>query len=203
MHRGVDASFNILIRFSFSITYPAISSFVSMHADADKQGLVQGMITGVRGLCNGLGPAMFGLIFSLFHVDLNEKVSDNGSSSAVHRQPTPDLTLFNQSLAGGDGHDEFVAHIIPGPPFVFGALLVIVAPLVAAFIPDIVVSSGTGNNPSSGSLLGTGGSGGNASRRLHHQYHHHHHDDIFKKSDDDLSDGEYTVPLMEKGGNLL
>ena len=44
-----------------------------MHADADKQGLVQGMITGMRGLCNGLGPAMFGLIFSLFHVDLSEK----------------------------------------------------------------------------------------------------------------------------------
>ena len=32
------------------------------------------MITGIRGLCNGLGPAMFGLIFYLFHVDLNEKV---------------------------------------------------------------------------------------------------------------------------------
>jgi hypothetical protein len=48
-----------------------------MHADADKQGLVQGMITGVRGLCNGLGPAMFGLIFSLFHVDLNEKVDSD------------------------------------------------------------------------------------------------------------------------------
>ena len=44
-----------------------------MHASADQQGLVQGMVTGVRGLCNGLGPAMFGLIFSLFHVDLNEK----------------------------------------------------------------------------------------------------------------------------------
>ena len=43
-----------------------------MHADADKQGLVQGMITGMRGLCNGLGPAMFGLIFSLFHIELNE-----------------------------------------------------------------------------------------------------------------------------------
>merc|ERR1719412_340649 len=56
-----------------SITYPAISAFVSMHADADKQGLVQGMITGMRGLCNGLGPAMFGLVFSLFHVDLSEK----------------------------------------------------------------------------------------------------------------------------------
>jgi hypothetical protein len=35
-------------------------------------GLVQGMVTGMRGLCNGLGPAMFGVIFYLFHVDLNE-----------------------------------------------------------------------------------------------------------------------------------
>ncbi|KAL1415666.1 hypothetical protein MTO96_029086 [Rhipicephalus appendiculatus] len=55
-----------------SISYPAISSFVSTHAEADKQGLVQGMITGMRGLCNGLGPAVFGFIFYLFHVDLNE-----------------------------------------------------------------------------------------------------------------------------------
>jgi hypothetical protein len=55
----------------------------------------QGMITGVRGLCNGLGPAMFGLIFSLFHVDLNEKVSDNGSSG-MHRPPTQDVTFANQ-----------------------------------------------------------------------------------------------------------
>jgi hypothetical protein len=30
------------------------------------------MVTGMRGLCNGLGPAMFGIIFYLFHVDLNE-----------------------------------------------------------------------------------------------------------------------------------
>lgn len=29
------------------------------------------MVTGMRGLCNGLGPAMFGLIFYMFHVDLN------------------------------------------------------------------------------------------------------------------------------------
>lgn len=56
-----------------TITYPAISAFVSMQSDADKQGLAQGMVTGMRGLCNGLGPAMFGVIFYLFHVDLNEK----------------------------------------------------------------------------------------------------------------------------------
>lgn len=35
-------------------------------------GVVQGLVTGVRGLCGGLGPAMFGFIFYLFNVNLNE-----------------------------------------------------------------------------------------------------------------------------------
>lgn len=34
--------------------------------------MVQGVVTGVRGLCGGLGPAMFGFIFYLFDVNLNE-----------------------------------------------------------------------------------------------------------------------------------
>ena len=34
------------------------------------------MITGIRGLCNGLGPAMFGFVFYLFDVNVNE-VHDN------------------------------------------------------------------------------------------------------------------------------
>lgn len=77
-----------------SVTYPAISSFISIHSDVDKQGfsylnlfitgrktvtyglfclgVVQGVVTGVRGLCGGLGPAMFGFIFYLFNVNLNE-----------------------------------------------------------------------------------------------------------------------------------
>lgn len=38
-------------------------------------GLAQGMVTGMRGLCNGLGPAVFGIIFYLFHVDLNEELA--------------------------------------------------------------------------------------------------------------------------------
>lgn len=48
-----------------SITYPAISAFVSIKSTPDQQGVVQGMVTGMRGLCNGLGPAMFGIIFYL------------------------------------------------------------------------------------------------------------------------------------------
>ena len=35
-------------------------------------GVAQGVITGIRGLCNGLGPALFGLIFFLFDVHLND-----------------------------------------------------------------------------------------------------------------------------------
>lgn len=34
-------------------------------------GVVQGMITGIRGLCNGLGPALYGFVFFLFNVELN------------------------------------------------------------------------------------------------------------------------------------
>ena len=94
-----------------------------MHADADKQGLVQGMITGMRGLCNGLGPAMFGLIFSLFHVDRSEK------------DPKSEEEVNNTAMEVPPGF-LMVAQIVPGPPFVFGALLVILALMVAAFIPD-------------------------------------------------------------------
>ncbi|XP_049878166.1 hippocampus abundant transcript 1 protein [Pectinophora gossypiella] len=96
-----------------SLTYPAISAYVSVNSRADRQGVVQGMVTGVRGLCNGLGPAMFGVIFYLFHVDLNEE----------------------HATAGRDQEDKYV-RLVPGPPFVLGALLVICALLVAAFLPE-------------------------------------------------------------------
>lgn len=42
------------------------------------------MVTGMRGLCNGLGPAMFGLIFYMFHVDLNDgEITDSTKSTDV------------------------------------------------------------------------------------------------------------------------
>lgn len=70
-----------------SITYPAISAFASTHADPDKQGLAQGMITGMRGLCNGLGPAVFGVIFYLFHVDLNEDEARLNKADGIGLKP--------------------------------------------------------------------------------------------------------------------
>ncbi|XP_012944617.1 hippocampus abundant transcript 1 protein [Aplysia californica] len=106
-----------------SIAYPSISSFVSAHASPDQQGVAQGVVTGIRGLCNGLGPALYGFIFYLFHVDLNEDKMDN---------PTPKVTENTSHLSL---HDSFQS-IVPGPPFAFGAVLVIMALLVAAFMPE-------------------------------------------------------------------
>ncbi|KAH3733187.1 hypothetical protein DPMN_039612 [Dreissena polymorpha] len=77
--------------------------------------------SGIRGLCNGLGPALFGFIFYLFHVDLNE--TTNVDTSKV------------KTLNASASHTHKDS-IIPGPPFAFGTVLVIIAMLVAINIPD-------------------------------------------------------------------
>lgn len=111
-----------------SITYPAISAFVSAHAEADQQGVAQGVVTGIRGLCNGLGPALFGLIFYLFHVDLNDQKED------VVKSDKP-INKSTQILGARPGFSTKES-LIPGPPFAFGTVLVIIALLVAINIPD-------------------------------------------------------------------
>ncbi|KAH0516008.1 Hippocampus abundant transcript 1 protein [Microtus ochrogaster] len=103
-----------------SITFPAVSALVSRTADADQQGVVQGMITGIRGLCNGLGPALYGFIFYIFHVELKE-LPITGSDLGTNTSPQHH---FEQNS------------IIPGPPFLFGACSVLLALLVALFIPE-------------------------------------------------------------------
>lgn len=46
-------------------------------------GVVQGMVTGIRGLCNGLGPALYGFVFYLFHVELNEITEEEPSDKVL------------------------------------------------------------------------------------------------------------------------
>ncbi|XP_060265567.1 hippocampus abundant transcript-like protein 1 isoform X4 [Ovis aries] len=117
-----------------SITFPAVSTLVSQNAESNQQGVAQGIITGIRGLCNGLGPALYGFIFYMFHVELTEL--------------EPELISDNAALQ---------AAVIPGPPFLFGACIVLMSFLVAVFIPEYSKGSGVHNhsNRISGSLAST------------------------------------------------
>uniref|UniRef100_A0A8C5LIT0 Major facilitator superfamily (MFS) profile domain-containing protein n=1 Tax=Leptobrachium leishanense TaxID=445787 RepID=A0A8C5LIT0_9ANUR len=101
-----------------SITFPAVSALISRNTESDQQGVAQGMVTGIRGLCNGLGPALYGFVFFLFHVELGGLVPVPSSDKTTMKDPT----------------DE--GSIIPGPPFLFGACAVLLAFLVALFIPE-------------------------------------------------------------------
>jgi hypothetical protein len=66
-----------------SIGYPAISAYISNQSHADQQGISQGLVTGIRGLCNGIGPALYGFVFWMFGVKLNEiSPITNGNKNA-------------------------------------------------------------------------------------------------------------------------
>jgi len=177
-----------------SITYPAISAFVSMHADADKQGLVQGMITGMRGLCNGLGPAMFGLIFSLFHIELNEP-TESSNAAAAAPPAAANVTLEPSDL---------MSDIVPGPPFVFGALLVILALMVAAFIPDAPSPDrgGSGGVPGATPQPDPDGTPPPLPREKMSRRHYQYTGLQKKKSDEEASsDDEYDPLMLVEGSN--
>lgn len=91
-----------------SLTFPAVSSYLSLYTEAESQGAVQGMMTGMAGLCNGLGPAFFGILFYISDMDLTE----------------------NRFLR----RRFFMDRIIAGP-FIFGAFFVFISILLASLIP--------------------------------------------------------------------
>ncbi|XP_022212705.2 LOW QUALITY PROTEIN: hippocampus abundant transcript 1 protein [Drosophila obscura] len=91
-----------------SMSFAALSAYVSIYCDSASQVVVQDTINGLSSLCNGLGPAVFGLIFYLSDMDLSE-----GPSTNV---------------------DQFQEHTVAAP-FMFGAICVLIAILVAISIP--------------------------------------------------------------------
>lgn len=80
----------------------------------------------MRGLCNGLGPAMFGVIFYIFHVDLNN--NDKKAALAI----ADAAAIRNETINTMEQYTQ----LAPGPPFVFGAFMVVLAIMVAVFIPE-------------------------------------------------------------------
>ncbi len=111
------------------------------------------MVTGIRGLCNGIGPALYGFVFWIFRVSLND-TSNTAAGPATG----------NQSV---DGKVTYAStHLLPGPPFLLGAMLATMAIFVTWMIPSAHSGSSilVQTSSSSASTSNTNaGSGGNAS----------------------------------------
>lgn len=131
------------------LTYPAISAFVSLQTDKELQGTVQGILSGIRGLCQGMGPAFFGFIFYAFNMDLNMDEENTGHIGVGPQFPVPNIRLppfENKIIApvkntSSQAHHERILRmlmntsLVPGPPFLCGALLVFVAILMMLSLP--------------------------------------------------------------------
>ncbi|PIO55734.1 hypothetical protein TELCIR_22879, partial [Teladorsagia circumcincta] len=115
-----------------SITYPSISAFVSILSDKDKQGTVQ-----------GFGPALFGFIFYLFDVDLNVDGEATGAHAVqfplVRIRPAQPqekiLTPTRNDTLWAAERPAFNWQLVPGPPFLAGALLVLLALMFNSALP--------------------------------------------------------------------
>jgi len=135
-----------------SITYAAISAYLSLDTAKDKQGAVQGTLMGARGLCNGLGPAAFGLLFHFFGINiLADDVTGAGSLNAtlsnnatVVKQLSSNLIRLGlNSTAIGEGEEEgmttmaVIVKTLPGIPFLLMATCVLGAIVAALFLENI------------------------------------------------------------------
>ncbi|SPP76838.1 blast:Hippocampus abundant transcript 1 protein [Drosophila guanche] len=98
-----------------SISFPALCAYASIYYDSESQAAVQGMIIGLSSLCNGLGPAVFGITFYL-----SDMVQSDGLPA---------------------NKDNFQQHTVAAP-FMFGAFCVLIAILVAIVMPSGQESKG-------------------------------------------------------------
>lgn len=102
---------SLLLSYFASLLLAYFSSFVRLHHNIisdtsnDKftinfcffQGVVQGIVTGIRGLCNGLGPALYGLIFYIFHFNLTDNNKLNQGTN-LHPSLKPSTTNISSIL---------------------------------------------------------------------------------------------------------
>lgn len=56
------------------------------------------MITGIRGLCNGLGPALYGFVFYLFHVELTDTDGSEKGAKSNMVNPTDEVSMNDKLI---------------------------------------------------------------------------------------------------------
>lgn len=57
------------------------------------------MITGIRGLCNGLGPALYGFVFFLFNVELNTMDPIQGDFNILPLNSPTEVSSHTQTFS--------------------------------------------------------------------------------------------------------
>ena len=74
------------------------------------------MVTGMRGLCNGLGPAVYGFVFNLFNVDITHNVPIVGQYPGGGERGA--LLINDRMLNSSVSHSFNLPEnlLIPGPP---------------------------------------------------------------------------------------
>ncbi|CAF3469170.1 unnamed protein product [Rotaria sp. Silwood1] len=102
----VGLFFQIVQLAAFGIATSNWIMWVSVCAKDNQQGLVQGMVNDVHGLCNGLGPALFGFTFYLLN--------------SINVKPM---------------YSSMLSRDIPGPPSLFGALLATIGLMFSLLLP--------------------------------------------------------------------
>lgn len=93
---GYDVSFPLFPR--RNINSPGYYGLVYYFHLVSFVGVVQGMITGIRGLCNGLGPALYGFVFYLFHVELTDTDGSDKGAKPNMANPTDEVSCDGESF---------------------------------------------------------------------------------------------------------
>lgn len=64
------------------------------------------MITGIRGLCNGLGPALYGFVFYLFHVELSDTDPSEKGGKSNMANPTDEVGMNRPTIMPNKAHAQ-------------------------------------------------------------------------------------------------
>ena len=118
---------------------------------------MQGTLMGVRGLCNGLGPAAFGLMWHFFGIDiistelgqhkLHTNITEIHLGGNITADDTEDLSSVTEVYDISEESD--VLTDMPGLPFLVSAVSVVLALILSVFLKSISVTQEEGGSDSS------------------------------------------------------
>ena len=78
--------------------YHSLSYVCILHPTPHPPGVALGILTGMRGLCMGLGPALYGILFYMFHVDLGDSKTPTNQTNPVIPRVSGTCTSITRAI---------------------------------------------------------------------------------------------------------